>query len=99
VGRLTASVWGSLRPGSRWGTHRRSPIPAGVLAFEEVAEESLLQGYPGDPVVGAELQAMELQPLPLRTGATVPLETAAGVEMVGPVAVGGREHGHGDLLR
>ena len=77
---------------------RRLPVPAGVLALQEVPEEPLLQGH---AVVGVELgevfEAVDLQPLVVRGDTGIALETAAGVQMVGPV--GRRQHRDGDLLQ
>src|SRR5215469_11295533 len=77
--------------------HRRLVCPAGVLAFEEVPEESLLEA---DTVVGIELhpvlQAVHLEPLLLARRAGVALEVAPGMQVVRPVR--GGQHRHGDLL-
>ena len=76
---------------------RRLPIPAGVLTFQHLAEEPLLQR---DAIVGVELgevlQPVHFQPLVCRTGPGPGLEVAASVQMVGPVRR--RQHRHGDLL-
>jgi hypothetical protein len=49
--------------------HRRLPVPAGVLALEEMSEEALLQA---DTVIGVEMRemgvAVHLQPLLLAVG-------------------------------
>jgi hypothetical protein len=72
-------------PESDW----RLAVPAGFLAFEEVAEEPLLEA---DAVVGVQLdpvlQAVHLEPLLLAGHAQVAFEPAAGVQVVGPVRGG-----------
>ena len=76
--------------------HRRLPVPAIVLALEEMREEALLQI---DAVIGIEfgpvLDAVNLQPFPLRGGAHETFDIAAQMQpLPAPVARG--QHGHRD---
>src|SRR6185312_16696720 len=77
--------------------HTRLLVPAGVLAFEEMAEEALLQAH---AVIGIELgpmlDAMRLEPFLRRCGAHEALEIAARMEALA-APIGGGEKRRGDL--
>ena len=78
--------------------HRRLLCPAGVVAFEEAAEEPLLQV---EAVVRIEvrpmLDAVHFKPFVLGCGAHEAFEIAARMQAL-PAPIGGREQGHFHLV-
>src|SRR5262249_2364162 len=61
--------------------HARLPLPAAVLAFEKMADESLLQRLPVAAVEMSEVSvAVHLEPFLLRVGAQPAFEIAAWMQ-------------------